>query len=291
MSPLTLSVCIVTFRRTALLQKCLDCIAPGRQSLNHAFYEVIVSDDCPEQSARQVVEHSGFARWIQGPSQGIAANRNNVAKAARGDWIVFVDDDELPQHDCLAVLHQEASKGKWDVIEGRVDAGNHPDSIFWHAPIVNQGGMTCTANLGIRKDAFFAIGGFDDRLTISHEDIELGMRIRAAGFRVCFLAEACVLHPARRVSFSQVVNRMIQQQCQSYLLLSHNKKTGLRYLHQIAPWSIKYIYRTFRLQIAATGLSRWKLLFMNTALRSLCSPAACLRLILADQGSLNSKDS
>jgi glycosyltransferase involved in cell wall biosynthesis len=283
-----LSVCIVTFRRPGLLQRCLNCISPSRQTLDSSLYEVIVSDDCPEQSARSVVENSGFAHWISGPSKGVAANRNNIAKAATGDWIVFVDDDELPQHDWLAVIYAEASTGKWDVIQGRVDAFDCPDSIFWYAPIVNLEGMTCTANLGIRKKSFFGIGGFDNRLKVSHEDVELGIRIRSAGLRVCFLDTALVLHPARRLSLSQVVNRTIQQQCQDCLL--GNKNAGFRSVCHILSWNLMYIYRAFKLYFSATGLSRWRTLFTLSALRVVCYPVVCFRLLCSQTNPLNLGD-
>jgi GT2 family glycosyltransferase len=273
------SVCIITFRRPSLLKKCLDCIAPGRQVLSSDLYDVIVSDDCPEGSSRATVQATGYARWIQGPSRGIAANRNNVARAAKTDWIVFVDDDELPSPDWLAQMYELAISGDWDVIEGRIEPVDYPDSILWYAPIVRSGGMFCTANLAIKRDLFFSVGAFNEALRISHEDIDLGERIKAAGLRSFFLDSACVLHPARRVSFQQVVKRTIQQQCQSYLLPSRNNKTGWRASPTVAAWSLKYLYRTFRLQRSAEGFSRWRSLLMATLFRTFCCPIACIRII------------
>jgi glycosyltransferase involved in cell wall biosynthesis len=277
-----LSVCIVTYRRPALLEKCLDCIAPGRQTLDPSLYEVIISDDCSEQSARSVVEDCGFARWIQGPSRGIAMNRNNVAEAALGDWIVYVDDDELPLNDWLSAIYREASTGNWDVIQGCVESLEYPDSILWYAPIVKSAGIICTANLGIRRSSLFEIGGFDIRLTTSHEDVELGLRIKDAGLRTLYLEQARVLHPARRITLPQVIKRTIQQQCQSYVLHSGSTKTGWKHIPTISFWSLKYVYRTFKMQIYATGFSHWKMLLMHTLIRSLCCPVACFRLVFAE---------
>lgn len=230
------SVCIITFRRPALLKQCLACLAPERQVLSAQLYEVIVSDDCPDASARNTVQACGFARWIQGPSQGIAANRNHVARASIADWIVFIDDDELPSPDWLSQIYELSRSGNWDVIEGRVEPVDYPDSIFWYAPIVRSAGMFCTANLAIKRALFFSVGGFDERLRVSHEDIELGERIKSAGLRSCFLESVCVLHPARRISLPQVVKRTIQQQCQSYLLPNSKNKTGWRSSPAIVVW-------------------------------------------------------
>jgi GT2 family glycosyltransferase len=278
--PLKLSVCIITYRRPALLQKCLNCIAPGHQTLDPSFYEVIVSDDCPEQSARLVVQASGFAKWIQGPSSGIAANRNNAASEATGDWIVFVDDDELPALSWLAAIHSEASAGRWDVIEGRVDPLDYPDSIFWYAPTVRAGGLFCTANLAMKRELFTSLGGFDTRLKVSHEDIDLGNRIQKAGFRSTFLDTAVVIHPARKMNLTSVFQKAIQQQCQSYLLPSLNLRTGWRSAPIIFLWSLKFLVRSFRIQASVVGFKRWKRFAMETVIRTICCPVACLRLIL-----------
>jgi hypothetical protein len=213
---------------------------------------------------------------------GIAANRNHVAEAAIGDWIVFVDDDELPQSDWLSAMYREASTDDWDVIQGCVEPQYYPDSIYWYAPVVNSAGIICTANLAIRKSSLFAIGGFDNCLTTSHEDVELGCRIRSAGLRACFNRHARVVHPPRRMTFAQVIDRAIQQQSQSYLLHFRPPKIGWKCAHLILPWNLKYIYRTFIMQVRATGYSRWRLLFMHTLIRVFCCPVVCLRLIFTE---------
>jgi len=274
-----LSICIITYRRPALLAKCLGCITPERQSLDSSLYETIISDDCPDESAREIVQKFPYAHWVKGPNLGVAANRNNVAKAAAGDWLVYVDDDELPEPDWLNCIYKAIKTREWDVIEGRVEAVNLPDSVFWYAPIVRQGGMCCTANLSIRRDFFFLLGGFDETLRTSHEDVEFGERIRSFGARVLFLESALVLHPARKLSLGQLFSRTIQQQCQSYLLQTRLSKSGLREMPQILIWSLKYQYRTLKLRKSIEGLSRWKSLASEIVLRVICCPFALLRLI------------
>lgn len=276
---LTFSVCIITYRRPALLQLCLDCIAPGQQTLDPSKYEVVVSDDCPDQSARYIVERSGFARWIQGPSQGIAANRNNAVKAATGDWIVFVDDDELPTPQWLEKMFASAVTRKWDAIVGPVEPVDYPDSIFWYAPTLS-GESFGAGNLAIRKSLLTRCGGFDESLKVSHEDTDLGHRISSLGARILFHDSALVLHPARKMTLRDVCSRAVQQQCQSYRLHksdSHSSWTG--YL-MLLIWNIKYMYRYFRLELAASDSRRWKSLILKLLIGLVCWPVASLKLIL-----------
>jgi glycosyltransferase involved in cell wall biosynthesis len=278
------SICIITFRRTALLQQCLACIAPGQQTLDSSLYEIIVSDDCPEGSSRDVVAQTGFAHWVQGPSSGVAANRNNVAKCARGHWIVFVDDDEWPEPDWLENFYLVAKSSHCDVLEGRVEPIDYPDSLLWYAPSVSSGGIFCTANLAIRQKVLFALGGFDESLRVSHEDMELGYRIHKAGLRSQFIENALVKHPARRISFSQAWRTMIQQQCQAFALQHRDGYFGGRESPDpvyISFWSLRFFIRCLRLEWACKLPAHWRRPIQSILLRIFVLPIASIKILFS----------
>jgi glycosyltransferase involved in cell wall biosynthesis len=91
------SVIIPTYHRNDLLAKCLDCLAPGVQTLPADQYEVIVSDDGYESTAQEMIQQNyPWVKWVAGFRKGPAANRNNGAKYATGEWLAFTDDDCLP---------------------------------------------------------------------------------------------------------------------------------------------------------------------------------------------------
>ena len=52
----------------------------------------------------------------------------------------------------------------------------------------------CGACLMIRRDAYAAIGGFDESFFMYSEDVELGCRLRDAGHRLAYLPPIRVLH-------------------------------------------------------------------------------------------------
>jgi succinoglycan biosynthesis protein ExoM len=242
---------------------------------------VIVSDDCPEQSARPVIEKSRFPRWIQGPSNGIAANRNHVARAAIGEWIVFVDDDERPEPDWLENLYVAAITGDWDVLQGRVNPTEYPDSLLWYAPRISSGGNFCTANLAICRQALFQLGGFDESLRVSHEDMELGSRIHKSGLRSAFISTALVNHPARRISLAQSWQIMIQQQCQSFVLQHRDGRFGFNESYNliyIVMWTLRYCIRTLRLEMAYKLPGHWRRPIQSIFLRIVASPVAILQI-------------
>ena len=60
--------------------------------------EVLVIDNCPDASARQIVEQAGLSsvRYIHEPKSGVVHARNRGVVEAAGEYLIFLDDDEVP---------------------------------------------------------------------------------------------------------------------------------------------------------------------------------------------------
>ena len=63
MNIVKISVIIPTCHRDDLLAQCLDCLAPGVQTLPPEQYEVTVTDDGSRTTAQQLVQES--YPWVQ----------------------------------------------------------------------------------------------------------------------------------------------------------------------------------------------------------------------------------
>src|SRR5690242_12242771 len=95
-----ITVCICTFKRPALLQRLLYEL--DRQISDGKFtYSLVVVDNDSEESARHVV--SEFAkssthqtRYCVEPRQNIALARNKALDCCTGEFVAFIDDDEIP---------------------------------------------------------------------------------------------------------------------------------------------------------------------------------------------------
>jgi len=193
------SVIIPTCHRNDDLARCLERLAPGAQTLLAADYEVIVSDDGRASTAEATVrEQFPWARWTQGPRRGPAANRNHGARQARGEWLVFTDDDCLPNAGWLAA-YAAAATPEATLLEGKTDACGTRDRLDMECPINANGGNLWSCNFAVRAEVFRVVGGFDEAFPgAAMEDMDLHERLKAAGHRAKFLPEARVLHPWRR---------------------------------------------------------------------------------------------
>jgi GT2 family glycosyltransferase len=193
------SVVIPTRNRRRELSAGLARLAPFAQTLDPARYEVVVSDDGDFETADAWLraEHP-WARHVRGPQRGPAANRNAGARAARGTWIAFADDDVLPAAGWLAAYVDAAGRGT--VLEGMTTCEAGMQSPRVHAPENTTGGALWSCNFAIRRAVFDAVGGFDEAFLFPHmEDADLRERLRAAGHALTWVPEARVDHPPRRL--------------------------------------------------------------------------------------------
>ncbi|MDQ3621011.1 MAG: glycosyltransferase [Verrucomicrobiota bacterium] len=192
------SVIIPTRHRNDVLAECLRRLAPGVQTLSASRFEVIVTDDGSAPTAEALIkEHFQWAGWTLGPRQGPAANRNHGAKQARAAWLVFCDDDCLPEPGLLSAYSEAISNNpEVQVFEGRTSAEGAQPHPLARAPINEEGGSLWSCNFAIRRSLYEALGGFDERFPFAAmEDSDLQIRLEKRGERIVFVPAAHVAHP------------------------------------------------------------------------------------------------
>lgn len=113
-----ISIVITTYRREDMLSEILGALLPqvrGRPA------EVIVVDNCPDAGTRVLVEGQGQPEvtHLHEPRSGVVHARNRGVAAARGTYVVFLDDDEVPCPDWLDSWMRQAD-GRTDMSFGRI---------------------------------------------------------------------------------------------------------------------------------------------------------------------------
>jgi GT2 family glycosyltransferase len=195
------SFIVPTCNRTEDLRRCLHGLREQLPLVGG--WEVVVTDDGTNSSTRAMVE-SEFPQfcWRKGPRSGPAANRNNGAKEAQGRWLIFVDDDCVPEQGFvqayLRAIKRENSE-KLIFFEGATVHQSPPPSLLWEAPHNPFGGLLISCNFGISQRTYKQVGRFDERYPFaSFEDTEFAARFLAQGGVSKFLPDAKLVHPLRR---------------------------------------------------------------------------------------------
>jgi len=120
---------------------------------------------------------------------------------ARGDYLAFLDDDDLWEADYLSKMEHTIRTIAPDAVAGRLDelrAGVRHEykdptgALTIERLLVHNPGVT-GSNMVLRREAFHAVGGFDPRLVVS-EDKSLFIDLLSRGKSVTTQAEAVAVH-------------------------------------------------------------------------------------------------
>ncbi len=224
---LKVTVAIPTYNRADYLRQTLAGLVAQQFPRHH--YEILVIDNNSRDHTAAVVAEFAAAqpapRLIREEKQGLDHARNRALTEARGEIIVFGDDDILVQPDWLAhmtvALIADAAARKIGAVGGEV-IPIFPDGLpvwvrEWHAPLAFRADLgpiaarhsPMGANLAFPKWIFENLGPFHTALDraagnyFSGGDSEMIRRVRAAGLEVWFAPAAAVQHqmPASRTTF------------------------------------------------------------------------------------------
>ena len=204
----TFSVVVPTYEREASLARCLEALVA--QTLDRDRFEVVVVDDGSTVRPRGAVARAASrmdVRLIEQANAGPAAARNAGADAARGAYVVFTDDDCLPDPAWLEALDAMAARHPGCAIGGRV-VNALGDGLFSSASqllieflydyynVDETGGrFFITSNLALPAPTFRQIGGFDQSFPLAAaEDRDLCDRWREAGLEMVYCHHAIVHH-------------------------------------------------------------------------------------------------
>jgi GT2 family glycosyltransferase len=198
----TYSAAIVTFRRPDSLALVLHGLAEQRSRP----LVVSVADNDPEESARFVVERARGATGLEivyvpigenlGPAGGWArAVQSLQARTDRGDWVgVFDDDDPIEDPEVMDRLLTVARRSGTEVaaVGMRGALLHRPWARLHRVPSSETpADVDYLAGNGAplyRWAVIDELGFFDDELFFGFEDLELGLRLRAASRRLIVVA-------------------------------------------------------------------------------------------------------
>ena len=114
-----LSIIIPLYNCEKYIKQCLDTIF--RQEMNESEFEVIVIDDGSKDSgyllASEYAKRHQNILVIKQENQGVACARNNALEKATGDYVTFVDADDMLVSGSLSTLIKIAVENKADIVK------------------------------------------------------------------------------------------------------------------------------------------------------------------------------
>lgn len=199
-----LRIVTVTYNSSAVIGRFLQSVPKG--------VEVVVVDNASSDETVAIVKEKN-ARLIKlKENLGFGTGCNRGAEGNSRPYVYFVNPDSIVNEDgCLRMLETAQAIPNLGAMnpaildeKGRIRLNRRSPLIprtLWTDRALAQATeahqqvhILSGAALFCRQDAFDAIGGFDERIFLYHEDDDLCFRLRAAGFPLFLEHRAKVMH-------------------------------------------------------------------------------------------------
>jgi GT2 family glycosyltransferase/SAM-dependent methyltransferase/glycosyltransferase involved in cell wall biosynthesis/predicted nucleic acid-binding Zn-ribbon protein len=196
----------------------LECIRSVRQQSTEFSYEVLVVDDCSTDETPAILPQLAGVRYLQnGINRGFLRSCNHAAKQARGEYLVFLNNDTrvlagwldeligtfnaVPEAGLVGSklvfptgLLQEAGGliwqdgSAWNL--GRGADRRRPDFNY-----LRNADYCSGASIALPRALWQQLGGFDNHFAPAYyEDADLAFRVREAGFKVVYQPLSVLVH-------------------------------------------------------------------------------------------------
>lgn len=239
----TFSIIIPTFNRKKYLVDTLGFI----QQQNVQPLEIIVVD--ASEPAFQLNEseqqpYRPLLKYITWNEYGnISKQRNHAIGIAKGEYILFLDDDVIFNPDLVENYIEAFHNTGADGISGLVETekyrlGSSPirfkgilsdfgEYNLQPCDIIAPTKLICTASFAIKTSALRAIGGFDEYQRGSYDDVEAGFRLVAKGYVILHHPLPKVFHIQAKASGARDSSHgnVWGVENQIYFLLKHRYNT------------------------------------------------------------------
>jgi GT2 family glycosyltransferase/Flp pilus assembly protein TadD len=210
------SIIIPTWNKVDLTMQCLTALASNTGNVS---FEVIIVDNGSTDGTQEYLSTVGgdVQLVLNKENLGFAKACNQGARAARGKYLVFLNNDTIPQPGWLSSLVSEVDAHPEVGIVGSKLL--YPDGTVQHAgvvrdsqhllpyhiyksfagdhPAVNQRRefqIVTAACLLIRRALFEEVGGFDEAYVNGFEDADLCLKVREQGHVVVYQPRSVVVH-------------------------------------------------------------------------------------------------
>lgn len=211
-----------------------NCASTIRRAVESALHqkwvnkEIVIVDDCSSKDTlvelKKLSQEAELVRvFYQAENRGVAATRNRIIEEARGEWIVFFDDDDESHPDRIEIqwkrcvdYEKQFANGSPAIChtsrvlkylngeqmiagtKGTLEGESAPrgvavaENIILGTPMHDGQGSCATCSQMARRSTYIELGGFDERFRRS-EDTEFNVRVAKAGGHFIGIAKPLVI--------------------------------------------------------------------------------------------------
>jgi cellulose synthase/poly-beta-1,6-N-acetylglucosamine synthase-like glycosyltransferase len=247
------SIILPTFGRPDEVENFLESISLQK----FKSFEVIVVDGSRDEILYPVIDKYKTIvglKYFHERGLGASESRNLGCENASGDFLVFIDSDCVVPPDYLVKVDNFLNANPDIDAYGGPDAADKSFSVIQKAINYAMTSMLTTGgirgkkkhvgkfqlrgfNMGIRRDAFFKVGGYSGMQVA--EDIDLSMRLQKAGYQSELISEAFVYHRRKATLFKFYKQLYFHGKGRIDLHLKHGD--ALKLVHMLPSFFVIYV--------------------------------------------------
>jgi glucosyl-dolichyl phosphate glucuronosyltransferase len=184
------------------------------------------SDATPSLLAREAWPTGWQVRVVREEKLGLSNARNCALREARGEYLIFVDDDETPDPEWLRAFEKLIVDRAPDAFGGPIEVLFEGDRPAWltddllgflgqlnradrPVPLTEPGTSFNGGNFGVRRTVCEKVGNFDAALgrkgtdNTGGEEVDFYRRLLAGRFKVWWTPEAVIFHRIQAVKLKR----------------------------------------------------------------------------------------
>ncbi len=254
---LSASLVIVTVNRADSLDRTLTSL---HQIRYENFEVIVVNGPSTDHTADVIAIHAAGLRAYATDQVNISASRNIGLAHARGDVVVFIDDDAVPEPDWLERLLEPYADAQVATVGGFIrDAGGFAfqarytvcdrfgDTRAFASPedfsLDDETFLSLTGtNFSARRASLLSIGGFDEEYIWFLDETDVNLRMHDAGLKFAVAPGAEIHHKYEagltRTRAAAPRTMYPQLRSKAYFCVRHN--LGVRRLSEILAYLADY---------------------------------------------------
>lgn len=243
------SIVVPTHGRADQVAELLQSLDKARTGFTGASEAILVDSSDPGQAARIATLAHEHGACVLPAANHVGRKRNMGIEAAVYDKILFIDSD-CRAAPTLLTEHEQAHQAvaddgvagvlgltEWSGRAGRVwrvlELTSSMTAAFRFALWLKEPPWGTCTNLSIRRQALRAVGGFDEAfpLRVYGEDVDLGLRLGQAGYRLVAQPTAVVYHDRASLNtFSAALRKsVLTGRADFHLGRRHPRRLALEY--------------------------------------------------------------
>lgn len=241
--PPSVSVVVCSHDRLDYVRSCMRSLS--QQTVGEGAFEIILVDSGSSgdiaAEMKRIADAAPNTRLIRLDASGVSLARNEGARAARSDYVAYIDDDAMATPDWVEQIQRVLAEHECRpaVLGGRVLPEWESPLPDWWPPslrgvlsIIEYEGAgeyrtdavpaklePYGVNMVLRRDAMLAIGGFVEELgrlglvLQSDEEVQLAWKLQDAGFSAIYDSRVTVRHfiQAKRFNSEWLLARLYWQ--------------------------------------------------------------------------------